>query len=277
MGRRANFFGAQKAITGGVIQTLTWTSSEIESAGVIEYIIGLAPAGNGLDDFTRFRMRASGATIIDCSIIALLSLQQRFVPNNTPNAATGNILNVPLFDVRAVIEDAQDLYQFPKGAEVQIELVTAATSVAGSAVIAWKSTNIEPAGYAKYLGRTLNIPASAAQAPYPFTEDGILHALTIPTLGIQIAELQVSGARAWRLPGGVFAGLAIGDILASKDFLFDGSTVLAPVTKTISIDLGVPAATGSSAIILDTSAAWVGATNEGFFYSQVAYAPAQAA
>lgn len=266
MARTASYLGSPKAVANLVAQTITWTSSELESTGVIGYYVAFQPVGNTIAVVDRVRVRAAGQVIVELTLAQLLAYQAAFSKSNQSNATTGNILYIPLNLLDAPVNDARDKCQFPPGAEAQVEVVLLATAVTGTMVIGWQISNQKPEWFPRIVSSQGNIPASSLNAKFLFSESGIVRAISMPILGVQRAELQVSGQRAWNLPGPNFQALAYGDILSEKDTP-EYASPGALTQRFHAIDLMLPAANGSSNLILDTGAAWVGVLNEFALYS----------
>ena len=281
MGRKASFQGSSKTITAGVVQTVVFTPTDIESAGCVQLIFQLfgnaAPQPfSGLD---RVRVRAGGDVIVDATRVQLQAYQQRWGNRFAINADTDQTFSVPLnfMDApRGMSGEAQDQCQFPPNREIQIELVTNAAVVAGSVVCGWKQTDIPAQYFMRYYSSVMNLPAGSRNVKYTFSEPGIVRGFTLPTAGIDRAELYISDRSAWRLPGSQFGSAVAantGDMLRQKDFFETGQTALATATTCVGVDLGIPALQGSSYLLLDTVAGgatpWAGAANEGVIYSIV--------
>ena len=271
MGRKASFQGSSKAFVATTAQTIVFTPTDIESAGCVQLMFALTGAANDIADFDRIRVRAGGDVIVDCSVLQLQAYQQRWSNRFVSNVAGDTAFSIPLnfLDApRGMNGEPQDRCQFPPNREIQVELVTLATiPAAGTVICGWKQTDVPAEFFMRYYSSVLNLPASSRNVKYTFAEPGIVRGLTLPTAGIDRAELYVSDRTAWRLPGAQFGGVTIGDLWSQKDFFEDGASVTA--AKHRSVDLGIPAAAGSSYLVMDTGAAWAGATNEGAFYAIV--------
>lgn len=266
MGRQASFMGTSKAVLAATAQTITFTPTDVESAGVIAYLFSWSGAGNANVDIDRVRIRAGSDTMVDVSWNQLQAYQQAYAWTNIPNLDAATTFQIPLHFMDAPMRDQQDLCQFPPNREVQIEIVTLNTTVAGSLTAGWVRSDIQPTTWMRYYSNVLNIAASVFNGKYPFIEEGKLRGVTLPAAGVAKAELYVSDKLAWRLPGTQFGGATTGDLLTEMDFFDDGPTVTA--TKHHKVNLNIPALSPSW-INLDTGAAWAGVTNAGAFYAIV--------
>lgn len=258
MGRFYRFSGVQKAIANLVAQTIVFPAAEIESAGVVKYMIAIS-AGT-IADINRVRVKAGGSNVVDIRRDHLQAFQQRFYRSNLPDATAGKLLTIPLNFPHAPTEDEQDLCQFPLGASAQVEIEFAATIVAGAAIIGYEMSDVDPLWTPRLYGSQMNIPASSTNAKYAFAESGIIAATVCSQTGISKSTLSVSSRNAMELPGPVYSGLALGNLIDASQFDSDGNT-----SKTIlarACHLGIAAAQGSSQLMLDTSAAWPGVTEE---------------
>ena len=273
MGRKAAFQGSAKTVAVTAVQTIVYTPTDIESAGCVQLMFAWTGAGNTNSDIDRVRVRAGGDIIVDVSWFQLQAWQQRWSNRFVANLDAGTVFSIPLnfLDApRGMGGEPQDRCQFPPNREIQVEIVTLNTTVAGTLTCGWKQTDVPAEFFLRHYSSVLNLPASSRNTKYPFAESGILRGLTLPTLGVDRAELYVSDRSAWRLPGAQFGGVTTGDMLNEKDYFEDGITeVGVPVLKHHSVDLGIPAAAGSSYLVMDTGAAWLGVANEGAFYSIV--------
>ena len=266
MPRTASYLGSPKTITVTAIQTLTWTSSEIDAAGVILFTIALQPATNTLTAVVdRVRVRAAGQVIMEATLAQLQALQQRFSRSNVGDVASGNTLSIPLNLLDGPTIEARDQCQFPPGAEAQVELVTTAGTFAGTAILGWKVAKQPPRFFQRYLTGQSNIPTSTKNGKFTFSDSGIVRGLTFQTAGVDRAELTISGQRAWNLPGAAFQNLVYGDLLSAVDYLEDGSTLT--TTRCHAVETMLPAASGVSNLILDTQAGWTASTLEIAVYS----------
>lgn len=265
MTRTSSYVGSPKTITVTAVQTLTWTSSEIDSSGVIAFHLSLQPVANDLTDIDRVRVRAAGQVILEATVDQLRAFQQRFARNNLADPTSGNVLTIPLNLLDGPTQEARDQCQFPAGAEAQVEVVTLNTTAAGTAVLSWDVTKQEPRFFQRLISQSGNMPASTPNAKFTFSESGIVRGIIFATAGVARAELTISGQRAWNLPGPQFQALAYGDLLTAKDAMEDGNT--ATTSRCHSVDLNLPAASGVSNLVLDTGVGWAGVTNEVCVYS----------
>jgi hypothetical protein len=267
MARKASFQGSAKTVTVTAVQTIVFTPTDIESAGCVQLMFAWTGAGNTNADIDRVRVRAGGDIIVDVPFADLQAYQQRFSKNNTANAGAGTAFSIPLNFLDAPTQEAQDKCQFPPNREIQVEVVTLNTTVAGTLFCGWKQTDVPAEFYMRYYSSQLNIGTSVRNGKFPFAEGGIIRGFTLPVAGIDRAELVVSDRSAWRLSGAQFGGVASGDLFTEKDFFDDGSTVT--TRRCSSVDLGLPAAAGSSYLVMDTGAAWSGVTESGSIYAAV--------
>ncbi len=267
MARRANYFAASKAITGAVAQTIIFTSSEIDSGGVIGYYLGASPAANDFQDFLGFRVRAGSQILIDLNAPQLLALTSAYSKSNFNQGTAGVTFQgiyIPLNLLDGPTDDAKDQCQFPPGAEAQVEIDVAATAGAGALTIGWETTNVPPRFFPRMIRKSTTSPVSTRRNSLSFTDSGMIRAVVMPTVGVDSAELTISGERAWLMPGLQFNALATGDILTLKDVDVFGypvaNAVVAPDGPTTyavhSCDLGLAASTGVSNLVWDTGAAW---------------------
>lgn len=270
MARRANFFGSSKTVALTTAQTITFTSSEIDSAGVIGYFISFGTAGNDYQDLDRVRIRAGAQILVDLTANELLALNSAYSKSNFNESAAGvQTVYVPLNLMDAPTDDARDQCQFPPGAEAVLEIVTLNTTVAGTVIVGWETTDIAPVYFPRMISKVTTSPVSVRNNSLVFSDTGKIRAIIMPTAGVDRAELTISGERAWSMAGTQFNNTAYGDMLSAKDY----DTFGIPPTPTVGIkyacrscDLGLAAASGASNLIFDTGAAWT-ANSEIAIYS----------
>jgi hypothetical protein len=270
MARRANFFGSSKPIAATTAQTISFTSSEIDGAGVIAYVISLGVATNDYVDLKRVRVRAGSQVLIDLSANELLAYNAAYSKANFNESAGGvQTIYIPLNLMDGPTDDARDACQFPPGAEPLVEIDTFNTTALGSCIIGWETTDVEPEYFPRIIGKTTTSPVSTRNNSLVFSDTGKIRAIIMPTAGIDRAELTVSGERAWNMAGTQFNAIAYGDMITAKDYDVFGLPVTPPLGITYachSCDLGLPAASGASNLIWDTGAGWT-ANSEIAIYS----------
>lgn len=270
MARRANFFGAAKTVLVTAAQTITFTSSEIDGAGVIAYFLSFGTAGNDYGDLDRVRVRAGSQILVDLTANELMAYNQCYSKSNFNETAAGvQTITIPLNLMDGPTDDARDQCQFPPGAEPLVEVVTLNTTVAGSILCGWETTNVAPKYFPRIISKSTVSPVSTKNNSLVFSDSGAIRGIIMPTAGVDRAELTVSGERAWVMPGTQYSAIAYGDMLSQKDFDVFGLTSTPPVGIKYAVhscDLGLPAASGASNLIWDTGAGWT-ANSEIAIYS----------
>jgi ABC-type cobalt transport system substrate-binding protein len=260
MARRATFFGSAKTVAVTTAQTITFTSSEIDGAGVIGYFIGFGTAGNDYQDLDRVRVRAGSQILVDLTANELLAYNAAYSKANFNESAIGQqTIYIPLNLLDAPTDDARDACQFPPGAEPILEVVTLNTTVAGSMIVGWEVTDVDPEYFPRLISKTTTSPVSTRNNSLVFSDTGKIRAIVMPTAGVDRAELTVSGERAWSMPGAQFNAIAYGDLLSHKDADVFGIPISPPIGNKYachSCDLGLAAASGASNLIFDTGAGW---------------------
>lgn len=262
MGRKTKFFGAPKPIAAAVAQTITFSSSEIDSTGVVQYMCAMQPAGNTVATIDRVRLRAGSQVLIELTQAQLLAFQTAYSKANFFDATTSNAFIIPLNLMDAPTPDAADACQFPPGSEAQLEIVFLATVVAGTIIVGWTLSDVKPRFFPRCYTRTGNIPVSTRNAPFSFSDSGIIRGIGFDIRGLDRVELTVSGQASFLMPGAAFQGLVYGNMLDEKDVLNFGLGTTALNYRFHNVENNLPAANGSSNLILDTQAAWPGTTSE---------------
>lgn len=270
MTRRATFFGSAKTVLVTAAQTISFTSSEIDGAGVIAYFISMAGAGQDFQDLDRVRVRAGSQILVDLTANELLAYNSAYSKSNFSEGAAGvQTITIPLNLLDGPTDDARDQCQFPPGAEPLVEIVTLNTTVAGTMICGWESTNVPPIYFPRIISKSTTSPAGVRNNSLVFSDTGSIRGIIMPTAGVDRAELTVSSERAWSMPGTQFNTLAYGDMLSQKDFDVFGiapTPVVGTRYAVHSCDLGLPAASGVSNLIWDTGAGWT-ANSEIAIYS----------
>lgn len=280
MVRRLDYYGSTKAISAGVVQTTTWTNSEIPGERVVAYhvIIGdtdSAGGVNSINDVTRIRLSANGSNIVNITPTQLRSYWQNFSHGRVKIPVTANSFTIPLLMLDAPTPDMQDVSQFPARSQVMLELVWGATVTAGSVYVGWTETSIEPQLFPRILASAMNIPNSTSLQRYVFQENGIVRGIWIPHTGLDRAKFALGAEEFTFLPGPSFLGTvapaSIGDLLFEAESVYgDGpSSAGTPLTTAAfsRISAGLPAPVDGSYIELQTAAAWAGVANEAVIYA----------
>lgn len=251
--------------------TLTIASRDIQSEGVVAYLVSLQGTGAvlGGTGVQRVRIKADGETIIEFTSGMLIEFMKAFAPNQ-PSIVSGTstIFAIPLMDLTAPTEDAQDVQQFPIGRSATIELITGSGPSGATATVGWVQTSI---GRNAQPGTPLTMPrinmigtgvsASTKNAQIPLATPGIVRAFGFPTGGLEKVELKLGGNVVHRLTYEGGSGLAVAEAQ-----LYGGNEGTAG-TRVARISARVRAPAGSSAAIIDTGAAWAGPGNEMLIYT----------
>lgn len=269
MARISQFQGASKTVAATTAQTLVWSGSDLESEGVVGYHISFTGAGNIITDVSRVRVKANGIPIWDCNILHYRAWLQRMSYANYAIAAGTDPMRFTLWlnMPDAATDDLRDIVQFPVNTQATVEVQTTAGTVAGTAILGWTKTDVPASFYSKLYSQAINCPASSASFSYPFAEDGFVAGISLNTVGLDRAELWLSGTNILNLPGVAYVNAATGDMFTDYQIVDDGITLVDPIFR--KINNGLPAASGNSYLRLTTQAGWVGAANELGVYALV--------
>ena len=253
-------FSASKAIAATTAQTVTFTAADIPSAGVVAYVVMLEGSANTLADLTRIRLKADGTPIIDVSFAHFQAFIKRLSHTNEDNTTSEQEFIIPLYVPDAPTEDAQDLSQFPRGMQVQLELETGASTGAGFAHVGFIQSNIEPMFYPTLIGQPMNIAASATQQRFNLSGNrGQLRGFGIETTGISRMRVVINNHQWVNIAGDVYRASA-GNMMAAWQSLRNVKTLTDPdFFKTATGQAVVP---GASFVELTTDGTWSGATSE---------------
>lgn len=261
MARRRDFNGQAKAIGAGVVNVLTWTASEIASERVVAYHVVLT-GGNTLAQIDRIRLSANGGNIWNISRNELRALWNSMSGTSFDLAGAQDRFTIPLYLMDAPTPDQQDVCQFPSKSQVQLEIVTNATALAGNAFVAWTETDVNPVLFPRYLGQAMNISAGAANQRFNFSENGVVMGYFVDLVGLDRLRFVIGQNVIDNLPGVAFSGVATGDALLEVESIYG---VNGPLTTFMfeHVQLGIPAPADGSFIELTTQAAvWAGVANE---------------
>jgi hypothetical protein len=263
--RSFDFYGSARTIVATTVQTLTWTQSEIPSAGVVAYHVEMTGAGNDLGALTRIRVLFNGQPFIDMTPVQLIAYFNTFGRGVPLLAATDTRFTIPLCLLDAFGPDAQDVSQFPVGGQVQIDLVTDASTADGTAFISWTETNIAPQVFPRILASQMNVAASVALGRFAFGDPGNVRGLFLPHVGLQRFRAVIGGRQVVNAPSLDYLGVATGDGLAELSRLWGAGQD--PTVPFIPITINEPAPITGSFVELQTGAGWAGVANELCIYS----------
>lgn len=265
MARIHNFNGQTRAITGGVVQTITFTAADIPSQNVVAYHLRLE-GGSTFTDVSRIRVLANGAAILNMTGAQLRAYMNSFsVAGGMEPAAADDRFTIPFWMADAPTPDLQDVSQFPTESTVQVEINFAATATAGTCVIGYTVTDRPPQVFPRILSQQLNIAASVENGRFNLAENGIIRGIFLPHTGLDRFKLVLGGQEIINLPSALYNGAAGGDILAEVQRVHGGGQFIDPGFNRVSVNL--PAPITSSYLELTTGATWGGVTEEAVVYA----------
>lgn len=293
--------------TGAASTTTTFTSSDIPSSQVIAYHIaidGVGGNGNTFNAISRIRVKANGVAIYDVPP----SMFRAFISHGTcgdthypANQAISNlgvagtaqdwrVFTIPFcFLGMGKNYDAADQCQFPVGANPTIEIQWNANFVGttGSVFVGWTETTIQPRCWPKLYSQQMNLGTSQVNGRFVFSEDAIIRALGVNTLGMNRFRAVLDGKQVCHLKG---QPLAAGSATVTEDMMFLeadrlwGGTTPALNAGTAAVDNSIvdpywvsvhnPSAgtPGRTFVELQTaSAVWAGVSNELGIYAVTPY------
>lgn len=272
MARKTDFFGQDKAIAAGVVQNLTWTTTELPSDGVVAYHVAMRGDGvgsNDLSDVSRIRISANGANIINETPLQLRGYLEAYSGGNITLDANETRFTIPLLMLDALTPEYQDTCQFPMSSPVQLELTTGAGTVAGGALVSFTLSNVAPQCFPRRLAQVMNIPAGVQNQRFQFQENGVVRGIHLPHAGINRLRIVIDGDDVTHQPGADFNDFAnvYGDLSREVERLYgDGEFITTSGYTRIS--KGSPAPTQRSYIEMATDAgSWAGAANEAVIYA----------
>lgn len=305
MARTLDYNSSSKTISANATTTVTFTSSDVPSDRVVQYVFSIVDSGAGtpitLATITRIRVKANGVAIWDLSLAMLRAYIFRFSKGGytlpsaaiTTNAATATSVlrfSLPFFILDAMTKDAADLCQFPPNSNVTIEITfTTAANQGGTITCGYVQTTMQPACYPKLLGSPMNIAASTASGRTPLTDDGIIEGIGINAIGLGRMKLVLGGAQVLQASAQVTSSANAYDansqsmLWEAQQLDCDWSSMSAATAGQdatpndpifVDVHSGLTAPPGASYIELTTLAAWAGVTNEATVYSVVPFGKA---
>lgn len=277
MGIYTEYNGSSKVVSVGVVQTLSFTPSDLSNNGILAFHFSYTGAGNQLSTTSRVRVKASGSTIWETSMFQLRSYIQSCSPFNLAMADADVTFTIPFRILRPWGLDRMPNWmtasQFPVGAQPAVEIVTTTGAVAGTIVAGWTWTDEPAVMYPRMLANALNIAASSNSARYNLNLPGEVFGIITPTEGVDQFRLTLSGRVVHHLPGPQFGGASV-NLLNEHQRMFGGNATAATASPDgdplyVPVLAGLPAAEGSSYLEYFTGAAWNGAANEAVIHELV--------
>jgi len=296
VGRIVDYNAAGKTIAAST--TVTFTSSDVPSSGVVAYHFGMTGAGNTFNAIDRIRVKANGIVFYDITSALYRSFierwtngQTRYPANQVINnlSAAGTPVDWRRFTVPFCMLDYEkheeaDVVQFPVGSNVTIEIVFNANAGAGSMFCAWTETDVHPRAYPKLYSSQMNIAASNTNARYPFSEDGVIRGFGVETTGLGRARLVANGRQIYHAQGQPANSTTVteDDLVLETEQVFglptpavaagtaaQDSSIQDPTW--VKIQAGETGSSGRTYFECATTAAWSGATSELGIYAIVPY------
>lgn len=276
--------------------TVSFNSNDMDSSQVVAVHGVMTGNTNSLASIDRFRLKANGQTIVDTTPAFIRAFIQRrkglTYPADTAldNGGSAGVaqafrrFTIPLCDLGAPTKDMEDTCQFPRGANITVEVQFNSSAVAGSLFLGWTRTNVPPQTYPKLISQSMQISAGNPNGRFNLADEGKVCAFGIRTLGLNRARLVLSGAQVFHLLGQATSSNAVNidNMFVEADQLWNNITDMQAATAgvpttfydpyVVDIDADLAAASGSSYIEIGTDATnWgaSGANKECFLFSKV--------
>ena len=233
----------------------------------------VAATGNTLADIDRVRVKANGQTVVDCSLAELQAYQERFSPKGASDVSTGAALTIPLNVLDGGSDDNQDKCQFMPGASATVEVVFNAGAVAGTALLGWTKTTIDPEYYMTLIGTPMGITGANNGFRVPLSAPGLVQGFGIETPDLSRIRVVLGGLEVCNLPGIQF-GTAAGDMIRESQALYDAPDDASDVSsfQFLKLNQGLEANTATSWLEVYCTANMV-STDELCLYTLVPLAP----
>lgn len=296
MGRIVDYNATGKTIAAST--TVTFTSSDIPSSGVVAYHVTMTGVGNSFNAIDRIRVKANGIVFYDITSALFRSFVQRWTNGGTRYPA-GNIIQnlgtpgtavnwrrftIPFCMLDYEKHEEQDVCQFPVGSNVTIEIVFNANGVAGSAFCGWTETDVHPRCWPKLYSNQMNIGASQTNGRYAFAEDGVLRGFGIETTGLSRFRAVANGRQIYHAAGQPADSASVTEdamFLETEQVFGLPTPALAGGTAAqdnsvqdpswIKVHAGETGSAGRTFVELGTTTAFVGAASELGIYAIVPY------
>ena len=271
MARTYAYSPGQKTVAAST--TLVWTPAEIDAAGVVAFHLIVAATGNTLADIDRVRVKANGQTVIDVTVPELQAYQERFSPKGASDLVSGAALTIPLNVMDGGSDDNQDKCQFMPGASATVEVVFNAGAVAGTALLGWTKTTIDPEYYMTLIGTPMGV--SGAQNGYrvPLSAPGFVQGFGIEMPDLSRIRVVLGGLEVVNLPGVQF-GTAAGDMIRESQALYDAPDDASDISsfQFLKLNQGLEANSATSWVEVYCTGS-MAATDELALYTLVPVAP----
>ena len=253
--RWSNFNGANKPVTGGVIQTVSFTGNDLPSSGVIAYHIVTTAAANSLTNITRLRLKSDGTTIYDVATAPFRRWFERFTQANTVPGLTLQSFTIPVNFCDIIDDDLADVCQFPPGTVPTLEIVFSAASAAGNVFCGWTQSNQDCHFTPMLLGNATNIGINQNASQFPITVpgDAQIRAVIHDTTGIGTFRIELNQFWYHQQIGALYLGVATGDMTIEGDRWEDPATVTTQTARRIPM---ITPQAGISRLLLDTGATY---------------------
>lgn len=275
--------------------TVTFNSSDVPSTGICAYHFTQTGSGNTLNTISRIRVKANGQTITDTTPAFLRASYQHAsrgrltypanqAMDNGGSAGTAvdwRRFSIIFADLSAPTPDMAQQSQFPRGANVTIEIVYTSGAGAGSCFIAWSQTNVAPAMYPKMISQPMQIAASQSNSRYNFADEGVIRQTGLNSIGLTRLRTVLSGTQVYHASGQQTASnaTAVDSAILETECFYerhpDVQAGTAAQTTTfynpivVGYETDIAAASGNSFVELSTDVNWGGTSNELFVLSQV--------
>lgn len=235
-----------------------WTSTDVpDPSGIVGLHFSLTGAGNTLTNISRLRLKADGiGAFVDLPPAFLRAFAQRMALSNVAIGAAAAVFSIWLSLPDFPNEEEADKSQWPGRRAFTAEIQFGAGAGAGTALLAYTTSDVKPTWYPALYSNPMNFAASQNNQRFAMTEDGEIRALGINTTGL-------SKVVAFAGKDMVIDGVD-GTSLIEMDAWNNAATLTDPIIKEL-----VPARVngGLGYVLLDTAAAWAGTGNELFVYA----------
>lgn len=204
---------AAKTITGGVVQTIGWTSAEIPGSPpqgpyVNRWILSNTGANNSLNNaVAQVRVKANSQEIWNVPAAHVRAFHEATNPANNIDTA-GRLSFTLQMGLQGRYTRDQYATAYPIGSAPAVEFDVAAGSSAGVSVIGWGTARTRPTHWTKWLSKATGVGANAnpGRVNIELPAGELLYGIGLPltsATGITQARLYIGNAKEAELTQGM--------------------------------------------------------------------------
>lgn len=265
--RRLALPGATKTVANLVAQTISVLPNEFQYSKLINIFVNFG-GGTNFADITRIRLKRNGVPFIDLSALDFRARVEALSEGDIVISAAATNFPIPAGLLRphgyenARKYDWREMVQFPD-APLTLEIVLAATAVAGTMDIGVEYTDTPAFLHPWALGYPINATGAISNFPFQISvPGGVLRAVTIPRTNLSRLKIVLENEEVLEGSGPTFSGGTTRTTLDAYQKRYAPSSIVTPYV--LPVNGGKLPVPGQSYMQLDVAAGWL-ATNEVVF------------